>query len=61
MSINRFSESRNREEVREVFCDCCGREKLAEIRGDKLVIMDRRHGKKHIAVIALSELQPKKS
>ena len=57
MAINRYSESRSRDETREIFCDCCGREKLGEIRGDRLVIMDRRHGKKHIAVIALSDLQ----
>ncbi len=58
MAVNRYSESRTPEERREIFCDCCGREKLGEIRGDKLVIMDRRHGKKHIAVIALSDLTP---
>ena len=37
-------------------CDCCGEETLAEIRGDKIVIMDRRHGKKHIAVITLQDI-----
>jgi hypothetical protein len=40
-----------------IFCDCDGREKLAELRADKLVIMDRRHGKKHIAVLPLAELK----
>ncbi len=57
MAINRFSESRSREESHSIFCDCCGREKLAEVRGDKLIIMDRRHGKKHIAVLAVTDLQ----
>ncbi|MFH1640244.1 MAG: hypothetical protein ABIB93_08080 [Chloroflexota bacterium] len=37
-------------------CDCCGEETLAEIRGDKIVIMDRRHGRKHIAVLTLREI-----
>lgn len=37
-------------------CDCCGRETLGQIKDDKLVIMDRRHGKKHIAIITLSEI-----
>lgn len=40
-----------------IFCDCDGMEKLAELRGDKLIIMDRRHGKKHIAVMPLPELE----
>lgn len=31
-----------------IYCDCCGTEKLAEIVEGKLVIMDRRHGKRHI-------------
>ncbi len=34
-----------------IFCDCCGREKLAEVVDDgkslKLSIRDRRHGKIH--------------
>lgn len=34
-----------------IYCDDCGREKLAEIRNGKLIIMDRRHGKRHIAVL----------
>ena len=34
-----------------VYCDDCGREKMAEIRDGKLIIMDRRHGKRHIAVL----------
>lgn len=37
-------------------CDCCGTETLAQVRGNKLVIMDKRHGKKHIAVLSLDEL-----
>ncbi len=57
MAFNRFTEIKGGEDRREIFCDCCGREKLGEIRDGKLVIMDRRHGRKHIAVIALNELQ----
>ena len=36
-----------------VYCDDCGREKMAEIRNGKIVIMDRRHGRRHVAVIPL--------
>ena len=39
-----------------VYCDCCGTEKLAQVVGDNLVIKDRRHGEKHVAVIPLSGL-----
>jgi len=52
--INRFSE--RKDGVYSIYCDCCGREKLAEIRDNKLVIMDRRHGKRHITVINIREL-----
>ena len=38
-----------------IYCDDCGREKMAEIRGTKLVITDRRHGRRHVAVVLLSE------
>ena len=36
-----------------VYCDDCGREKMAEVRDGKIVIMDRRHGRRHVAVIPL--------
>ena len=36
-----------------VYCDDCGREKMAEVRDGKVVIVDRRHGKRHVAVIPL--------
>lgn len=39
-----------------VYCDCCGTEKLAEIVGDSLVIKDRRHGDKHVAVVPVQAL-----
>ena len=39
-----------------IYCDCCGTEKLAEIVGDNLVIKDRRHGAKHVAVVPISGL-----
>ena len=37
-------------------CDCCGTETLAEIRQDKIIIMDKRHGRRHIAVLKLTEV-----
>ena len=40
-----------------IWCDCCGNHKLAEIRGDSLIIRDRRHGKLHFVVLALDKLQ----
>jgi hypothetical protein len=39
-----------------VKCDCCGTETMAEIREDKIIIIDKRHGRRHIAVIRLSDL-----
>jgi hypothetical protein len=39
-----------------VKCDCCGTETLAEIRDDKIIIMDKRHGRRHIAVLRIPEL-----
>ena len=36
-----------------IYCDDCGREKLAEVRDGKLVIADRRHGRRHVAVIPI--------
>lgn len=37
-------------------CDCCGTETMAEIRDDKIVIMDKRHGRRHIAVLKLIDV-----
>jgi hypothetical protein len=39
-----------------IYCDCCGTEKLAEIVGANLVIKDRRHGEKHLAVVPIQSL-----
>ena len=39
-----------------IYCDCCGSEKLAQVVGDNLVIKDRRHGEKHVAVIRIQDL-----
>ena len=39
-----------------IYCDCCGTEKLAQVVGDNLIIKDRRHGIKHVAVISISDL-----
>ena len=43
-------------EVRSIYCDDCGREKMAEVRDGKIVIVDRRHGRRHVAVVAVGEL-----
>ena len=39
-----------------IYCDDCGREKMAEIRDGKLVITDRRHGRLHVAVVDVSRM-----
>lgn len=39
-----------------IMCDCCGTEKLAQVRGDTLIIKDRRHGRTHMAVVKLQDL-----
>lgn len=41
-----------------IYCDDCGREKMAELRDGKLIIADRRHGRRHVAVIPLAGLTP---
>lgn len=39
-----------------VKCDGCGRETLAEVYPDRLVVYDRRHGVRHVAVVPRCEL-----
>lgn len=39
-----------------VKCDCCGTETLAEVKSNKLVIIDKRHGKRHLVVLSLQEI-----
>ncbi|MCK5213027.1 MAG: hypothetical protein KAQ74_03810 [Dehalococcoidia bacterium] len=39
-----------------VKCDGCGNEILAELFPDKLVVIDKRHGQKHVAVISRCEI-----
>jgi len=39
-----------------IYCDCCGTEKLAQVVGDNLVIKDRRHGEKHVAIVPLKTI-----
>jgi hypothetical protein len=36
-----------------VYCDCCGRERLATVRNGKLVVTDRRGGTRHTVVFVL--------
>ncbi len=43
-------------EGQKIKCDCCGTETLAEIRENKLVIIDRRHGRRHIVVLTITDL-----
>ena len=40
-----------------VTCDCCRKEVLAEIRENKLVIFDKRHGRRHLVVLTLEEIK----
>ena len=42
-----------------IYCDCCGQEKIAEVKGNKLVIKVRRHGRIHLAVISFEEILDK--
>jgi hydrogenase maturation factor HypF (carbamoyltransferase family) len=42
--------------AQKIKCDCCGNETLAEIRDDKIVIMDKRHGRRHIAILKIADL-----
>jgi len=37
-------------------CDCCGNETLAEIRDNKIIIIDKRHGRRHIAILKLADV-----
>jgi hypothetical protein len=39
-----------------VKCDGCSRETLAEIFPDRIVVFDRRHGVKHVAVVPKCEI-----
>ena len=41
----------NTENKEPIFCDDCGQEKMAEIRDGKIVIVDRRHGRQHVAIV----------
>lgn len=41
-----------------VYCDCCGvdkRVKMADIRDGRLTILDKRHGRRHVAVVVLDK------
>ena len=43
-----------------IFCDDCGLEKMAEVRDGKLVIVDRRHGRQHVAIVEVIRKDKKK-
>ena len=41
----------------DIFCDCCGKEKLAERREDGAVVVKiKRHGRPHVVVVTPAEL-----
>ena len=40
-----------------IYCDCCGTEVMAKRSEDRIVIQDRRHGRRHVAVIPLDKTQ----
>ncbi len=46
--MNTDSKTERREPI---FCDDCGQEKMAELRNGKIVIVDRRHGRQHVAIV----------
>ena len=46
--MNTDSKTERREPI---FCDDCGQEKMAELRDGKIVIVDRRHGRQHVAIV----------
>ena len=46
--MNNDGRTENKEPI---FCDDCGQEKMAEVRDGKIVIVDRRHGRQHVAIV----------
>ena len=40
-----------------IMCDCCGKEKMAEIKDNKLIIFDTRHGQRHFVVLDLTNFK----
>lgn len=40
----------------EVFCDCCGKEKLGELREGSLLLKAKRHGQEHAVKISVDTL-----
>ncbi len=43
-------------QVTKIKCSCCGKETLAEIRDNKVIIIDKRHGRRHFVVLTLEEI-----
>ncbi len=43
-------------QAKKIKCDCCGKETLAEIRDNKVIIIDKRHGRRHLVVLTLEEI-----
>lgn len=41
-----------------LYCDCCGTVVMAKVQDGKLVIIDKRYGKKHIASRDLTTISP---
>jgi len=42
---------------RAIYCDCHGTVKMAVMRGDRIIIRDRRQGDNHTAVILLDKVE----
>ena len=40
-----------------IYCDCCGKEIVAMIIGDRVVIIQRRHGKEHCRSLTLDMIK----
>ncbi len=54
MSAGKPSENpgqREEHQCEPLYCDCCGKEKMAELRDGKLVILSRKHGRRHVLII----------
>ncbi len=54
------TKARPEDDSEPIFCDDCGLEKMAEVRDGKLVIVDRRHGRQHVAIVEVIRKDKKK-
>lgn len=40
-----------------VYCDCCGTEVLAKVHEGRLVIMAKRHGRRHLLILTKERVE----